>query len=142
MTRPHDGTAAEDPSIVPGFGPDVPLPRTAGGGLDPALDPDRYNPALDAAPLVGPLDPALDPDRYDPRRDTGLGSDLDAVPDLGWDPASPGSRRNPDGRTLPEMLGAGAFEEPRDTWAWAMGLVGVLLFLALASWIFGSIVRY
>lgn len=127
MTRPHDPTSADDPTIVPGFAPDVPLPRTEGGALDPAYDPDRYDAAvhqrLDPDPYDPRLDPALDPDRYDPSLD-------------------PAASRNPDGRTLPEMLGPGAFEEPRDTWAWAMGLVGVLLFLALASWIFGSIVRY
>jgi hypothetical protein len=30
--------------------------------LDPAQDPDRYDPERDAAPV--PLDPAADPDRY------------------------------------------------------------------------------
>lgn len=118
MTRPHDSAAAEDPSIVPGFEPELPLPRTAGGALDPAFDPDRFDPAAQAA--AGPsgwLDPALDPDRYDA-----------------------GRRRDPLGQTLPELLGDGAFEEPRDTWSWALGLLGVLLFLALVSWFFGSVV--
>ena len=31
--------------------------------LDPARDPDRYDPLQDAAP-AGPLDPAQDPDRF------------------------------------------------------------------------------
>lgn len=119
MSRPHDGAAAEDPSIVPGFEPEVPLPRTASGALDPAYDPDRFDPAADAvSPAPGWLDPALDPDRY-----------------------HPAAGRDPLGQTLPELLGDGAFEEPRDTWSWALGLLGVLLFLALVSWFFGSVVR-
>lgn len=32
--------------------------------LDPAADPDRYDPARDDAPPAGPLDPELDPDRF------------------------------------------------------------------------------
>jgi hypothetical protein len=31
--------------------------------MDPAQDPDRYDPSRDDAP-AGPLDPELDPDRY------------------------------------------------------------------------------
>lgn len=125
---PHDPrrTATQDEddlSIVPGLGP-VPPPRAeaAPSRLDPALDPDRYDPARAGAPdeaaaPVGPLDPTFDPDRYDPARD-----------------APPGQ-----GQTLPELLGEGAFEEKRDNYQWAIGLLGVLAFLALVSWFFSSV---
>ena len=71
--------------------------------LDPAQDPDRFDPARDTA---GPLDPAADPDRYDPNREAP---------------------------TLPGLLGSGAFEEERDGLTWVLGLLGVLGFLALVS---------
>ena len=107
----------DDASFVPGLGP-VPTPRSeAPPRLDPALDPDRYDPVRDAAPPVGPLDPALDPDRFDPAREVPPGQ----------------------GQTLPDLLGEGAFEEQRDNYQWAIGLVGVLLFLALVSWFFSSV---
>jgi hypothetical protein len=82
--------------------------------LDMTQDPDRFDPARDGVAEVpsGPLDRSLDPDRFDPARDD---------------------------RTLPELLGAGAFEEPRDTSQWLVGLLGVLAFLALVSWLFGSV---
>lgn len=131
---PHDPRAAateDDLSIIPGLGP-VPAPRAAAPGrLDPALDPDRYDPARDTArPLdpaqdrddalrevpVGRLDPGQDPDRYDPARDV------------------------PVGRTLPELLGEGAFEGERNSYEWAYGLLVVVGFLALVSWFFGSVV--
>jgi hypothetical protein len=97
---PHDPrrtvTSPEDDlSIVPGLGP-LPVPRA------------------EASPR---LDPALDPDRYDPARDLPPGQ----------------------GQTLPELLGEGAFEEKRDNYQWAIGLLGVLAFLALVSWFFSSV---
>jgi hypothetical protein len=137
MTAPQD-----DSSFVPGLGPapDLPEPRTETprrleqaleaqhhsasqstgrpARLDPALDPDRYDPTADARP-AGPLDPALDPDRYDPAREVPPGQ----------------------GQTLPQLLGEGAFEDKRDNYQWALGLAGVLVFLALVSWLFGSVVR-
>ena len=53
---------------------------------------------------VGPLDPAKDPDRF---------------------PA--------EGRTLPELLGEGAYEDERDNATWLWGLIGILAFLAVVS---------
>jgi hypothetical protein len=110
----------DDLSIVPGLGPSpgaLPQPRSATHGLDPALDPDRFDASIDAAPS-GRLDPALDPDRYDPRADLPPGQ----------------------GQTLTELLGDGAFEEPRNTYQWAVGLLAVVVFLALVSWFFGTVV--
>jgi hypothetical protein len=133
-----DSAYADDPSIVPGLdatGTDVPPPRgetssphAAGSGrLDPALDPDRYHPAREAAAnpagRSGPLDPTLDPDRYDPAREAARAQGQ--VP--------PGQ-----GQTLTELLGDGAYEDKRDNYQWAIGLAGVLLFLAFFSWLFGS----
>lgn len=119
MNADEDETrrAGAQSGTVPGLGP-VPTPRSeaAPPRLDPAHDPDRYDPSRDTAP-AGRLDPALDPDRYDPVRD-----------------APPGQ-----GQTLPDLLGEGAFEEERNNYQWAIGLLGVLLFLALVSWFFSSV---
>jgi hypothetical protein len=114
--RPSD--PVDDVSIVPGLGP--------AGPLDMSQDPDRYDPASDVVP-AGPLDMSQDPDRYDPASD--------GVPPRQLDPA-----RDPDrvDRTLPELLGAGAFED-RETSQWVLGLIGVIAFLALVSWLFGSV---
>jgi hypothetical protein len=79
--------------------------------LDMSKDPDRYDPAAQAAPAdgpVGPLDPALDPDRYRPATDKG-------------------------GPTLPGLLGEGSQEQERESYAWALGLLAVLAFLLLVS---------
>ena len=75
--------------------------------LDPAADPDRFDPSRDAtAPgPVGPLDPALDPDRFDAS-------------------GSP---------TLPGLLGAGAHEDEREGLEWLYGLLGVFVFLGLVT---------
>lgn len=71
--------------------------------LDPAGDPDRFDPTRDAEPAAA-LDPGLDPDRYDPAADT-----------------------------LPGLLGVGPQEDERDTWTWLVGLLGVLAFLGLVA---------
>jgi hypothetical protein len=66
-----------------------------------------------------PLDPAGDPDRYDPDR---------------YDP----DRSSPDapaGRTLPELLGDGAYEDERNPWTWLTGLAGVVAFLLLVAFV-------
>ncbi len=76
------------------------------GPLDPAHDPDRYDPEHVTADAVGPLDPGADPDRFRPAGG---------------------------GRTLPEMLGEGSHEDPRDNWQWLIGLLSVLAFLAVVS---------
>ncbi|HVM27666.1 MAG TPA: hypothetical protein VM433_08340, partial [Mycobacteriales bacterium] len=79
-------------------------------------DPDRFDPTRAAGP-TGPLDPRLDPDRYDPGKDLPPGQ----------------------GQTLTELLGEGAHEQPRDNYQWAYGLLGVLAFLALVSWLFTAV---
>jgi hypothetical protein len=111
VTHPDDTDRradVDDTSIVPGLGP---------GPLDPALDPDRYDPAREAAAgPSGPLEPALDPDRYRP-------------------PAPPGQ-----GQTLTDLLGPGAREDERDGYQWAFGLLGVVAFLALVAWLFTSVI--
>ena len=136
--EPHDprtSTAEDDLSIVPGMGP-VPSPRAeVPGRLDPALDPDRYDPAQDAYP-TGPLDLSQDPDRYDASREVPFGRlDPGQDPDR-YDPASD----VPVGKTLPQLLGDGAHEDERDTYEWAYGLLIVVGFLALVSWFFSSVV--
>ena len=95
------------------------------GPLDPAGDPDRFDPARGGVPAqVGPLDPAGDPDRFDPQRDRA---------------GSPPGRLDPGGdpdrfdATLPALLGAGAHEDERDNWAWLLGLVCVVGFLGLVT---------
>jgi hypothetical protein len=96
--------------------------------LDPAQDPDRFRADADgpvdpARDPDGPLDPAFDPDRYDPQRDgqqrDGQSSSL--------------------GRTLPELLGDGAYEDPRKPYAWLTGLVGIVAFLLLVAFLIGRV---
>jgi len=88
------------------------------GPLDMSKDLDRYDPAaLPTASAAGPLDMSKDPDRYDPARDPDR---LDA-------PAAKG------GPTLPGLLGEGAQEQERESYAWAFGLVAVLAFLLLVT---------
>jgi hypothetical protein len=111
----------DDPSIVPGLGEpgELPAPRTEATPpthLDPAGDPDRYDPGRASAP-IGPLDPALDPDRHPAPREVPPGQ----------------------GQTLTELLGEGAHEEKRDGYEWVFGLIGILAFLALTSWFFTSV---
>lgn len=104
------------------------------GRLDPDLDPDRYRPGAEPAaadlPVAGPLDMAQDPDRYRPG---GL--------ELPWEAEQedPGSARG--GRTLPGLLGDGAHEDERDNAAWALGLIGMIVFLGLVAWLFGSVIE-
>lgn len=84
--------------------------------------------------MTGPLDPADDPDRYDPAREP-------AVPELprGLDPRYDPDRF--DGtQNLTELIGKdGAFEEERDNWQWVYGLLTVLAFLALVAFLFNSV---
>ena len=149
MSDPQDHRTApssdDDLSIVPGLVADpVPAPRAEfPGRLDPALDPDRYDPVrADAAYPTGPLDLSQDPDRYDPSRDAAPVGRLDPRldPDR-YDPAGdPAAGSGRSGRTLPELLGEGAFEEKRDGYEWALGLLGIIAFIALVSWFFTSVV--
>lgn len=80
--------------------------------LDLSQDPDRFDP--DAVPeLPSALDPAYDPDRY----------------------RAPGQ-----GQSLTDLLGReGAFEEKRDGYEWAFGLLFVLGFLALVAFLFNNV---
>ncbi|MCW2666217.1 MAG: hypothetical protein JWN57_1179 [Frankiales bacterium] len=78
---------------------------------------------------AGRLDPALDPDRYRP----GL--------DLPWDNEQEDPAGARGGRTLPRLLGAGAHEDERDNAAWAVGLIGMLLFLGLVAFLFSSVIN-
>lgn len=118
-----DREPTDDVSIVPGLGPSGPLDSAhdpepiasaypADGRLDMSKDPDRFDPAGDITAVGGPLDRSLDPDRYRP----------------------PGQ-----GQTLTDLLGEGAHEDTRDNLSWAYGLLGVLAFLALFSWLFSSV---
>ena len=123
-----DGAAARDndPSIVPGLVDPVPAPRTGPalgaqrtGPLDMSKDPDRFDPNASFDPtaslsVVGPLDPARDPDR---------------MPRAG------------EGQSLTDLMGgrARAHEDERDNYAWAYGLIGVLVFLGLVAYLFGEV---
>lgn len=94
------------------------VPGLGSAPLDMSRDPDRFDP--DREPVVratpdGPLDPKKDPDRYRP----------------------PGQ-----GQTLTDLLGEGAQEGKRDNYQWAVGLAGILVFLLLVSWLFGSVLSY
>ena len=61
---------------------------------------------------TGPLDPRHDPDRYDPDCFDGT-------------------------QNLTDLVGkAGAFEEERDNYQWALGLLAVLGFLAAVAFLF------
>ncbi len=88
------------------------------GPLDMSKAPDRYDPAaLPTASAAGPLDMSKDPDRYDPAQDPDR---LDAAAAKG-------------GPTLPGLLGEGAQEQERESYAWAFGLAAVLAFLLLVT---------
>lgn len=98
-----------DPSIVPGLADPVPAPRVQ--PLDMSKDPDRFDPHASIS-VVGPLDPRRDPVRADAGR----------------------------GQSLTDLVGKkGAYEEERDNYTWALGLLGVLAFLALVAFLFGEV---
>jgi hypothetical protein len=67
----------------------------------------------------GPWDLGKDPDRFDADREQGRDQD----------------------RTLPELLGPGAQEEPRAGLEWLAGLLAVLLFLALMAYLFAEVLE-
>lgn len=88
------------------------------GPLDPAGDPDRYDPTREGEP-AGPLDWAFDPDRYDPDED-----------------AAPSGR----GSTLPELIGSDrSFQDTPSPYAWALGLLAVLAFLLAVAFVFSHL---
>ena len=155
-TGPQDA----DLPVVPGLGPaDGSPPR---GRLDPALDPDRFDPARETPALDDPerdgfavggpavfdrrehgpriLGAADDPDRFDPAADAAAAAAAPSSRRL--DPAQDPDRFLPpgQGQTLTELLGqAGAHEEERDNYQWAIGLLCVLGFLALVAFLFQSV---
>src|SRR3954454_8049626 len=111
--------------------PQDPYPQLPGGRLDPALDPDRYDPERDAASTAEPsappvptgrLDPALDPDRYDPARQ----------------PLVVG-RSGGTNQTLTDLLAEGAFEDRPSPYMFLLGLAGVAAFLLLVAFVFAHL---
>ena len=118
--------------------PQDPYTQLPGGRLDPALDPDRYDPERDAAaaepseavePVVptGRLDPALDPDRYDPQSDAAARQPLV----LG--------RTGGTKQTLPDLLAEGSFEDRPSPYMFLLGLVGSAAFLLLVAFVFSHL---
>lgn len=104
---------AVDPSIVPGF------PSGGVAPLDMSQDPDRYDPTrVEPAPEIPRgLDPDYDPDRF-----------------------SVVNRSAGQGQSLPDLLGtAGTHEGHRDNYEWAYGLLAVLVFLGLVSFLFNNV---
>jgi hypothetical protein len=99
--------------------------------LDPANDPDRYDPTRESAAPEGPLDWALDPDRYDPERDE--------PPKVERPPlvlGRTGGRRS----TLPELIGKEAsFQDSPSPYIWVLGLVGIAAFLLLFAFVFSHL---
>ncbi|GAC1574671.1 MAG: hypothetical protein NVS3B18_08250 [Candidatus Dormibacteria bacterium] len=94
--------------------------------LDPAGDPDRYDPARDVPPS-GPLDWALDPDRYDPAMDAAR-------------PPLPTGRTGGRRSTLPELIGKDAsFQDNPSPYIWLLGLIGTVLFLLLVAFVFSHL---
>ena len=95
---------------------------------------------------IGPLDPAQDPDRYDPDRDSNRdagtassGPGYDVPPELprGLDPAYDPDRFD---QSLIDLVGKErAFEEPRDNAQWAIGLLTVFCFLGIVAFLFGVV---
>lgn len=105
--------------------------------LDPAGDPDRYDPARDtAAAPDGPLDWAFDPDRYDPTRDEAA---ADPPAKLERPPlvlGRTGGRRS----TLPELIGKDAsFQDLPSPYTWILGLLGTVAFLLLVAFVFSHL---
>ena len=93
--------------------------------LDPAGDPDRFDPTRSESP-DGPLDWALDPDRYDPAQDL--------------QPPLPLGRVGGRSSTLPELIGKDAsFQDSPSPYVWVLGLVGIVAFLLLFAFIFSHL---
>ena len=108
--------------------PQDPYAQLPGGRLDPALDPDRYDPDRDAAgaeaPPVPPgrLDPALDPDRYVAERQPPV---VD--------------RTGGTSQTLTDLLAEGSFDDPPSPYMFLLGLAGVAAFLLLVAFVFAHL---
>jgi hypothetical protein len=115
--------------------PQDPHAQLPGGRLDPAFDPDRYDPAHEALPPdpvapTGPLDWALDPDRYDPASD--------AAPPGIRQPLVLG-RTGGTRQTLPDLLAEGSFDDKPSPYMFLLGLLGIASFLGLVAFIFSHI---
>ena len=135
---PHESDLPAVPGLEPADGRTRPL--------DPAGDPDRFDPAAHPR-IVEPVDQvrpsprrlgaADDPDRFDASRGP-------AAPEL---PRGLAPRADPDrflppgqGQSLTDLIGKdGAFEEERDGYQWVAGLLGVLAFLALVAFLFQNV---
>jgi hypothetical protein len=128
-TDPRDG----DPPVVPGLAPadgrpTPPAPRNGGDDGTPVFEPEEHRPRV--------LGAADDPDRFDP----SAAPEAPASPRV--DPAHDPDRFLPpgQGQSLVDLLGkAGAHEEERDNWQWAFGLLGILVFLGLVAFLFGTV---
>ena len=104
------------------------LPR---GRLDPAKDPDRYDPdnPPEPEPLnpAGPLDWAMDPDRYDPDN-----------PPPPRQPLVVG-RTGGTKQTLPDLLSEGSFDDRPSPYMFLLGLAGIAAFLGLVAFVFSHL---
>lgn len=97
----------------------------AHGPLDPAQEPDRYDPVRDDG-VTRPLDMSQDPDRYDrsgqsPREPLVLGR-------------TGGTRQ-----TLPDLLAEGSFDDKPSPYLFLLGLLGVVSFLLLVAFVFSNL---
>lgn len=96
-----------------------------------------------------PLDRSQDPDRDDPARDTEPVFEPDDHPRVIDDgrPLAPDPEQDPDrllppgqGQSLPELIGKeGTYEGSRDAYQWVFGLIGVVAFLALITYLFSNV---
>ncbi len=124
---PHpDRDAAVDAPGLSNTGRPVPLDRNQ--------DPDRFD--ADRAPGPVPemprdLDPDYDPDRF---------SVASRMPGLGAGKGRAGQGSAGEGYSLPDLLGtAGTHEGERDNYEWAYGLLAVLIFLGVVSFLFNNV---
>lgn len=114
-------------------------------------DPDRPAvPGLEPSDRGGrPPDRSQDPDRYTPETDSGPVFDPDDHPRVVDDgrPLAADPERDPDsflppgqGQSLPELIGKeSTYEGSRDGYQWVFGLIGVLAFLALVTYLFSNV---
>jgi hypothetical protein len=109
--------------------------------LDPANDPDRYDPTRASQLPSGPLDWALDPDRYDADRDDADRDDAaqDEPPKQERPPlllGRTGGRRS----TLPELIGKeSSFQDSPSPYIWVLGLIGIAAFLLVFAFVFSHL---
>jgi hypothetical protein len=128
-------TTEPDPPAVPGLEPADGRRRP----LDRSQDPDRYDPDRD------------DPNPDDPNRDDGPVFDPEEHPRVvepaaqapgRLDPAQDPDRFLPpgQGQSLTDLLGkAGTHEGDRDGYQWIAGLLAVIAFLALVTFLFSTV---